>query len=477
MPIDRRLTTGLALALSACVSHSTASDHSSVRALVKERTRLELPEQRVQDPEAVDPDASALAAKGLTLENAIRIALLNNRELRADLLGLGIARGQLVQASLFPNFELEAQLRFSREPEHRRQWDLGAGIDLTQLILRGGRTAASEARLDAARFRAAGSVLDLGYRVRIAYYEVQAGEQQVELARTAMQALAASYEASRELHRAGNQTALDLSVERTAYESARLGVAEAEADLIDARERLNVLLGFFGRDTTWQVSARLPDPQADTTAQAGLEGRAIAASLELAETRASLMAAARSVGVAELSGWLPDISVGVVAERDGPDWAVGPALKARLPVFDRQQGVVISRQAELDALRERYVGDAIGIRAAVRAARARAESAEARARQYRDTLLPLREQVLQQTVLEYNAMQIGVFQLLQARRDQIETGRSYVATLLEYWKARSALEQLLAGRYAGTVHEITAMSARPNPLRSPAATSGSALGH
>jgi cobalt-zinc-cadmium efflux system outer membrane protein len=155
---------------------------------------------------------------------------------------------------------------------------------------------------------------------------------------------------------------------------------------------------------------------------------------------------------------------------------VGPALRARLPLFDRQQGVVVSRQAELDALRERYVGDAIGIRAAVRAARARVQSSEARAKQYRDTLLPLREQVLQQTVLEYNAMQIGVFQLLQARRDQIETGRSYVATLLEYWKARSALEQLLAGRYAGTVGDITAMSARPNPLRSPAAMSGSAHG-
>jgi cobalt-zinc-cadmium efflux system outer membrane protein len=48
-------------------------------------------------------------------------------------------------------------------------------------------------------------------------------------------------------------------------------------------------------------------------------------------------------------------------------------------------------------------------------------------------------------------MQIGVFQLLQARRDQIDAGRAYVQTLLEYWQARAALDQLMAGRLAGTL--------------------------
>ena len=37
-------------------------------------------------------------------------------------------------------------------------------------------------------------------------------------------------------------------------------------------------------------------------------------------------------------------------------------------------------------------------------------------------------------------------QLLIARRDQIEAGRSYVEALREYWVAKADLEQLLAGR-------------------------------
>jgi cobalt-zinc-cadmium efflux system outer membrane protein len=44
-------------------------------------------------------------------------------------------------------------------------------------------------------------------------------------------------------------------------------------------------------------------------------------------------------------------------------------------------------------------------------------------------------------------MAVGVFQLLSARRDQVETGRAYVETLRDYWVARAELEQLLAGRF------------------------------
>ena len=91
------------------------------------------------------------------------------------------------------------------------------------------------------------------------------------------------------------------------------------------------------------------------------------------------------------------------------------------------------------------------LRAAVRAARARLESTEARTKQYKEVLLPLRERVVRETVLQYNAMQVGVFQVLQALRDQLDAGRAYVGTLHEYWRARAAMDQLLAGRLAGTL--------------------------
>src|SRR5262245_26141199 len=96
-----------------CVAHDTASDHGSVRALVRERAQLELEPDL---PTAqVDAQVQQLVAEPLTLDNAVHIALLNNRELRAQLLGLGVERGQLVQASVFPNLDFEAEVRVSED--------------------------------------------------------------------------------------------------------------------------------------------------------------------------------------------------------------------------------------------------------------------------------------------------------------------------------------------------------------------------
>ena len=43
-------------------------------------------------------------------------------------------------------------------------------------------------------------------------------------------------------------------------------------------------------------------------------------------------------------------------------------------------------------------------------------------------------------------MSVSVFQLLMARREQIEAARSYVESLRDYWTAQAEAEQLRSGR-------------------------------
>jgi cobalt-zinc-cadmium efflux system outer membrane protein len=45
-------------------------------------------------------------------------------------------------------------------------------------------------------------------------------------------------------------------------------------------------------------------------------------------------------------------------------------------------------------------------------------------------------------------MQVGVFQLLEAKRDEIEAGRNYIETLTDYWLARTELERAVGGDLA-----------------------------
>jgi len=65
---------------------------------------------------------------------------------------------------------------------------------------------------------------------------------------------------------------------------------------------------------------------------------------------------------------------------------------------------------------------------------------------YRDILLPLRERIVNEAQLQYNAMQLGVIDLLRTREQQIQAAVAYIDTLLDYWLARTDVGLLLSGR-------------------------------
>ena len=127
-------------------------------------------------------------------------------------------------------------------------------------------------------------------------------------------------------------------------------------------------------------------------------------------------------------------------------WRFGGGVSVGVPVFDQQRGTTRALEAELDAELERYYGLAVDLRSAAREARNRLVSAHARARQYQAVILPAQARVTQQTLLQYNAMQVGVFQLLEARRQELDAQLAQVETLREYWSAAAELEALLAGK-------------------------------
>jgi len=52
---------------------------------------------------------------------------------------------------------------------------------------------------------------------------------------------------------------------------------------------------------------------------------------------------------------------------------------------------------------------------------------------------------VKESQLRYSAMLLGVFQLLQARREQIEGYRSYLETVRDYWITRAELERATGG--------------------------------
>jgi len=441
-----RLAAALALALAGatgCAAPSATSDMARIREL--SGARLPPVGSDEVDAETAD-EARPLLARPLTADAAVRVALLNNRELRAALREVGVARGELVQAGVLPNPEVGVEVMPRQEGLEHTHVELEVEYDLTSAILSPVRERAAQAELEAARYRAAGTVVELGYAVRAAFYGVQASQQRLAIANRALDALAAGRDAARALFEAGNTPELDAATQEAGYEAARITTAQIELELLERRERLHRLLGLSGAETTWRIAAEIPGAPEELGLPPRAEARAIAASLELAEMRARLEAAGRRAGALRTEGSLPDMAVSLRGEREDEAWLVGAGLRLTVPLFDRNQGAAMAREAQFDSLLERYHGTAIDVRSALRDARNRLSSAHARVRHYQRVVVPARKRVLDQALLQYNAMQIGVFQLLQVRREQLDAELALVETLREFWTARAAFDALLQGR-------------------------------
>ncbi len=440
--------------LVACISEDAG--YSDVRKVVASRTGHEVRWHHLEGEADARKSTREILSRPLTAETAVRLALLNSADLQASFEQLGVARGELMTAWRLPNPVAEGSVRFRKEKS--ATIDLSLTEDLSDLIFLPLRGAAARAELDAAKLEVAGRAMDLVLEVRTAFYAYLADQQILEFRSTVLKALRASATVAEGLHDAGNITELDLANEQVLYDEARVNLAGAQTMLASTRQRLSSLLGLWGEGAAWRTETRLADPP--ELALGNVESKAIQNSVDLAIIRHRFTAAARSANLAQAEGLLPELKVGAVLEREEGDWSYGPLAEVEVPLFYQGQGEVARAKAEMRRQRQLLGSRAVRIRAAVRATVIRVTAARERATFAKNVLLPARERILNQTQLQFNAMNISVFQLLLAKRDQVETARIYVEALREFWTAQAELEQLRSGRLSSSA-AFSASSTEP----------------
>lgn len=388
---------------------------------------------------------------GLSEEEAVQITLLNNRELQALYTRLGIAQADLVQASLLHNPVIDAITGF---PVGGGIVDLSFGVamDFIDLLYTPLRKRVATARFEEIKLRVTAEALDVVWRTQTAFYRHQANEQMLEMRCQVAASTAASFELAQRMREAGNLRELDLASERALAEEAKLDVRLAEIATRESRETLNMFMGLWGEESqVWTaLSSRLPEPPREPLNAQRLESRAIERSLDLAAAEQLITAAAENVGLDRASALFPELIVGGKGERDGPEWEPGPSFTIPIPLFDRGQARIARAQAELRQARELRSALAVRIRAVARSTRDRLAGHRDRTRHYREVLLPVRDRVLQETQLQYNAMQVGPLDVLRAKEQQIEAAVRYIDALRDYWLAHADLTLILAGRLPPT---------------------------
>jgi cobalt-zinc-cadmium efflux system outer membrane protein len=432
--------------------------------------------QRIMLDPAADGRASAaidaLLHGELTASGAVSVALLRNQGLRATYEDLGIAQAQLAQAGLLANPHLQAEVRFPKYKALPYDIDIAQSfLDLLELPL---RQRAAGAALAAAQARVTNEVLRTAADVEAQFYRAQGAAQQVELREAALEAMSDSLEAAQRLRAAGNITDLALASEQAEYETAKIALARAQREAIDAHEALSELMGVWGADTQWTVAPRLPEVPAEQVALAGLESLAIGRRADVAGARAEVDEQLQRLGLARYAPW-GDVSIGGHVEKETDDaLSIGPTIDLPLPIFDQGQAISAAARARLEQSRRRLQAVAVTARSQVRRAYNAMVGARETALYYQRIVIPLRVRIVGQMQLQTNAMQVSLFALLTAKQAQIDAGRDYVQALQDYWVARADLEKALGGSLP---ESTTPAATQPAAQPSAAMPSGANAGH
>ncbi|MFK7847985.1 MAG: TolC family protein [Rhodothermales bacterium] len=386
-----------------------------------------------------------LLADTLTMDKAVQAALLNNRRLQATFASLGVARADLLQAGLFRNPVFGTHLGYPTEEDHAPDIELSLSFNFLDFFHAPLKKAVAASSFEEAKLRVTSEVLALTGEVMQAYFDVEVAAQLFELTGQVALSAKGSFEAARLLRDAGNLRAIDMYTEQSFYEQARIDLARAQMDIMNSREHLNQLLGLWGPDVAWETSGRLPAILDELPMMEMFEKQAVTASIDLALANQQTETLARRLGVVNATRLLPELSVGIGATREG-SWEVGPEFGFPVPLFDQGQARKAGAVAVLQQEQANYYALGIEVRAASRMARAHLTTAHQTALQYRDVVVPLRNQISAEAQTLMNAMQIGVFQLIDARRQEIQAGKMYIESLRDYWRAYTNYQLLLQGK-------------------------------
>ena len=456
--VRKAFALGAAVALLAgCASASAKPAFDAVAETVKARSghTVRWDQGTAEDKEA-EKAIDRLLARELTADAAVQVALLASPHLRAELEELAIAQADLVQAGLLRN-PVFGIGRTAWESEHITP-NLFASVeldflDIVTLPMRK-RVAATE--LEAKKLEIADEVLELASEVREAFYTAQAAEQILALRRLVEDAAKASAELAQRQYDAGNMSDLTLSTELGLAAQTTLDRKRAEGEAAVAREKLNKLMGTWGPRTTWKTSPKLPELPKEEAPLERLESVAIAQRLDVGAARRNVQAMQYALSLAKTTRWTGTVNVSVEAGRlrHNKRISFGPSVALEIPLFDQRQAQIAKLEAykrqgenELQAL-------AVDVRADVRSATARVRTARNVVEEYGKVVVPLREKVVRFSQEQYDAMLLGVYQLIQAKQSEFDAYREYIEALRDYWIARSDLERAIGGRIEAATSSI-----------------------
>ncbi|MDQ0625117.1 TolC family protein [Paraburkholderia graminis] len=443
-----------AILLTGCTTFSNDGGFGAVSTTASQRLGKDAVYVKTdEDREAVFKRTRELLSKPLGMDDAVQLALLNNRGLQAAYGELGVSEADLVQAGRLPN----PGFTFSRT-----HWSDGFGISRTfSMGVLGLLTLPLATRVEGRRFEqtkleTANAMLAVAADARKAYVNAVAAQQAALYAEQVKDSAEAGAELALRMRQAGNFSRLDYAREQAFYAESVAQLAKARQQSVMAREKLTRAIGLWGSGTQFELPDRLPELPKEKPQLDDLESFAMRNRLDIQAAKLRTESVASSLGLTKATRFVNALDVGYLDNFEtDKGHERGYEISVEIPLFDWGSAKTARAEAIYMQSANRLAQTAIDARSEVRESYSAYVTSYDVAKHYRDEVVPVRKTISDEMLLRYNGMLASVFELLADSRDQVAAVNGYIDALKDYWVAETDLQQSLGGR----LPPLAAMSA------------------
>ncbi|MBW9070693.1 TolC family protein [Agrobacterium pusense] len=399
------------------------------------------------------------ASKVLDAETAVQVALLNNKGLQAAYADLGEAAATAWQSTMLVNPRVGIGLTGIGTPGLRAYKSI-EGVVVTNILALATlkqNVAIADTNFRKAQLAAALKTLQLAADTRRAWINAVAALENVGQLAQAQTAADAASELAKKLGEAGSLNKEGQAREQVFYAELTGQIARARLEARLAKEELTRLMGLWGADIEYAIPNRLPQLPKTLAKRDMIEAEALQRRVDLQMAKLDLEATARSFKLTEATRYVTDLELrsGFETERELEDGekhkqTTGNAeLEFVIPIFDSGQARM--RESELAYMRAANLlaEKAVNIRSEARSAYQAYRSNYDIARHYRNSVVPLRTKIEEESLLTYNGMLTNTFELLADSREKVNANLLAINAKRDFWLAEAGLAPAIYGGGAG----------------------------
>jgi outer membrane protein TolC len=412
-----------------------------------------------RDAAAVTARVKSLLDRPLTSSAAVQIALINNRGLQAAFNELGISEAQMVEASLPPPPTLSL-LRIAGSGGFEIERQILQNVLALLTLPR--RREIAEARFRQAQARAVDMTLRVAMEAARTYYRAVAASESLRFLEQSRLSAETISDLAKQLGETGAMSKLEQAREHVFYAEVSGQVATARLRHRSERERLIRALALWGSDINFRLPNKLAALPARPSALAAVEREAVLRRADLIIARMELDIVALELGLTRRTRFIDALELAGISKTEKDVTTAGGQpevdkirrhgfeLDIQIPIYDFGEARVRRAEETYMLAVNRLLERAVGVRSEAREAYQTYRGTYDIARHYEREVLPLRQIISDETMLNYNAMIRDLFALLGEARARITANIQSIEARRDFWLASVELHAAIVGGRGGS---------------------------